>query len=683
MFTCKKMGTTKTTALFIAAAALVWSVAARVLLLMPFGASLRFLAFQLLFIALPGMALFKLLRVNATPLQALCASYALGILAVVAVYFCFVPFGLQQYVLYGLLAVAALSAAVLFFNRKRHLSSEADGGEMRIALTFAAVAGVITFVLLSMAYLNPAISGERTYYHDTLYGINLVTAAARSFPLQSMMMSGLKLLYHMFYYSYSALLYLVIGLPAFETTTQLSLIAIAPFAAACFVALAKHICKRNRTVWFAAAVFVLIPSFNFAHSMNIDTLGFPLSMAYNMLAPVFFFRAQQQSRGINRSHILAAVLLVGALGAKGPLAVSVLFGFCFVLLLELIRDKNLLIFPKGLLYAVTFFLFFMLLYGGGSSVGDSMSISPFYSAIRTDFAYLLYEKLPQPLYVALCVIWYCLTLSPIFTLSMAAAIVCVSRCKKADELLLFALGAGAEAFVMINLLKQGGSSELYFISGIYPIIFLIGLHAANRIREEKPTGKPAAGVAAALLVLCLFFDAKTSLGYYSGAAEWKNRFYIGIPAAAKYSVFREEAVPLPETQVMGAVTPADYEAYLWLRDNTPEDAVIVSYRYERDNLYFCGSCFSERAFYLEGWNYITQEDTNDLTPEKVNRDTYIRFFFATQEESYARILSMQGCDYIMLDRVVCGDWQLSDAYVDEVFRNEATPIYKIKEFELN
>ncbi|MBR5501879.1 MAG: hypothetical protein IKV55_02475, partial [Oscillospiraceae bacterium] len=143
-----------------------------------------------------------------------------------------------------------------------------------------------------------------------------------------------------------------------------------------------------------------------------------------------------------------------------------------------------------------------------------------------DFALALRVKLPQPLYVALCVIWYCLTLSPIFMQSMAAAIVCLSRCKKADELLLFALGAGAEAFVMINLLKQGGSSELYFISGIYPIIFLIGLHAVNRIREEKPAGKHAAGVAAALLVLCLFFDAKTSLGYYSGAAEWKNRFYL-------------------------------------------------------------------------------------------------------------------------------------------------------------
>ncbi|MBQ4094023.1 MAG: hypothetical protein IJC61_03170, partial [Oscillospiraceae bacterium] len=598
MSVCKKLGTTKCAALTIAAAALLWSVAARVFLLLPFAKSFGFIGFQLLFIALPGMAALKLLRVSATPLQALCASYGLGMLAVVAVYFLCVPFGLQSYALYMLLGVAALSAAVLVIKRRQPLSAAKDEGELSVALGFAVLAGVITFVLLSMAYLNPAISGTRTYYHDTLYGVNLVTAAACSFPMQSLMMSGLQLLYHMFYYSYSALLYLVIGLPAFETTTQLSLIAIAPFAAACFVALAHSILKNKKLVLFASAVFCLIPSFFFTHSLYIDTLGFPLSIAYCMLAPVFFFSGQQQSRGINRSHITAVLLLVGALGAKGPLAVSVLFGICFVLLMELIRDKNLLIFPKGLLYAVTFFLFFMLLYGGGKSVGDSMSISPFYSAIRTDFAYLIYEKLPQPLYVALCVIWYCLSLSPIVSLSLAAVIVCLCRCRKADAPLLFAAGAGAEAMVMINLLKQGGSSELYFISGIYPLLFLAGLYAAKRIAQEKPFKKLPAILAAALLVLCLAGDAKDSLGYFTGAAEWKHRFPLGVPAAVHYSVFREEEVPRHEAQVLGAVTPADYEAYLWLKENTPEDAVIVSYRYERDNLYFCGSCFSERAFYL-------------------------------------------------------------------------------------
>jgi len=85
---------------------------------------------------------------------------------------------------------------------------------------------------------------------------------------------------------------------------------------------------------------------------------------------------------------------------------------------------------------------------------------------------------------------------------------------------------------------------------------------------------------------------------------------------------------------------------------------------------------------LHNIDYITQKDTNDLTDEKVRRDTIIRFFFDDKDEAYSRVLAMEGCDYLMLDTVVCGDWALSDKYVEKVFSNEATTIYKIKEFEL-
>lgn len=678
----KNAGVTKRAFVQLACIAAVWVAAARVLLLMPFSASIGFLLFQLCCVVAPGAALHKLFAVKTTPLQSLVSCYGLGLLAVVAVYFCFIPFGFGNYILYGFIALAVLSLAVLFLKRKQHLSAEADTGELGIAIVFSAVALAITFVLLSMAYLNPELSGTRAYYHDTLYGVNLVTAASRSFPMRSLMMSGLTSFYHMFYYAYAACLRLLIGLPSFETTTQLTLITISPFVAAAFTALARMLCKQRRTLIFAAAAFTLIPAFHFTHSLYVDTLGFPLSMGYCIFTPLLFFKAQQLSRGLNRAHLLAAVFLVGALGAKGPLAVSILFGICFVLLVELIRDKNWWVIPKGLLYAVLFFAFFMLLYGGGAGIGDSMSVQPFYSAVESWLALQLRGKVPQWLLVILSVIWYCLTVSPLFSVSFAAVLFALFCRKERTEPLWFCFGAAIEAFVMINLFKQGGSSEMYFVMSLYPILFAAALGVFEKADLRAALRKPLPLITAALLIFSLGYDAKISLGFFTGAAEWKGRFPIGIPAAVNYSVFNDSEVEIPETQADKVVTPEDYEAYLWLYENTPEDAVVVSYRYIKDNLYFCGSCFSERAFFLEGWYYITQKDTNDLTDEKVRRDTIVRFFFDDKDEAYSRVLAMEGCDYLMLDTVVCGDWSLSDKYVEKVFSNEATTIYKIKEFEL-
>ena len=49
------------------------------------------------------------------------------------------------------------------------------------------------------------------------------------------------------------------------------------------------------------------------------------------------------------------------------------------------------------------------------------------------------------------------------------------------------------------------------------------------------------------------------------------------------------------------------EAYLWLRDNTPEDAKIAVDRFSEEldyrNIYFYAGAFSERQCYLEGYDY--------------------------------------------------------------------------------
>lgn len=116
-------------------------------------------------------------------------------------------------------------------------------------------------------------------------------------------------------------------------------------------------------------------------------------------------------------------------------------------------------------------------------------------------------------------------------------------------------------------------------------------------------------------------------------------------------------------------------------NNTPEDAVFSDYRYSTNNKYFCASIFSQRSCYLEGWGYLTMEDSNNNTDEKIRRDTIVRFFNDTKQESFSLLLAQEGVEYLVFERVITGDWELSDTYVDEVFRNDDVIIYKIRPVE--
>ena len=71
------------------------------------------------------------------------------------------------------------------------------------------------------------------------------------------------------------------------------------------------------------------------------------------------------------------------------------------------------------------------------------------------------------------------------------------------------------------------------------------------------------------------------------------------------------------------------------------------------------------------------EDKNNNKNEKIRRDTIVRFFNETKEEGFCMLLKQEGVDYLLFEKEITGDWELSDRFVDEVFRNDDVIIYKI------
>ena len=664
---------------FLGCAAAVWTAAAGVLLSMPLVLSVRFLLFQLLCVVLPGLALHKLFALNTTPLQTLVFSYGFGFSAVVAVYFCFAPFARCELIPYALAVLAVLSAAVLWVKRSRPFSAATDSGELKRALCFAAVGMLFTFVLLSMANLNPAISGTRTYYHDTVNGVGLTASASRGFPMHTLQMAGWKFPYHIFFYSYTAAVYLTTGIPAFEVVMNCSLITLAPFCIAVFAALLQKLCKNKHLNTAGCICFTLLPSFGYIHCLYADTIAFPVGVVFGMLSVLAFFIGQESGYRVTRWHIVSSLMLCVATGAKGPVAVSYLFGICFVLLVELIREKNWWVIPKGLLFAVPFFALYFLLYMGGA--GDSMSIRPLANAAGIAAAKWLSAFLPAAAANGIGAVVFALSRCWLTTAALIFMAVYCAKKKPRSAAVCFSLGASLEAFVLINLFVQMGSSEIYFLSGIWPVILAAALLCLEgALQNTQP--RRAAAAAAALLAVSLLVNGPACLASIIGEGS-EGAYPFGVKAAAEYSALGDAQTECDASRRAMYVSPAEYEAYLWLRGNTPEDAVIANYRYTLYNKFFCGSAFSERAFYLEGWGYVTMEDSNSNTPEKVRRDSFLRSMHDYRMESMLPVLSQEGVDYYLMERAVIPDWEFSDQFCEEVFRNEEVIIYKLGEVVWN
>ena len=682
-----KLGTTKYAVVIIAAGYLLWGVAAYVFLAMPLLDILKFLLFQVLAVALPGIAIYKLFNLKLSPLEGLTLSYAFGIAALCAVYFLFAPFGAMDYIKYGVLALALGSIVVLVLKRGLSLSAKADEGEMRIALIVGAFALAASFITLSAANLDPLLAGARGYFHDTMNGVSLTVSASRSFPMTFLQMSGTEHRYHILYFAYGAIMKLCTNIDAFEVTTKLTLITISPLIAAAIACLAKKALKSNILTAVACVFAVVIPSGTSAMYLFRDTIGYPFGLAFAILTVLLFFKAEEtSSRKINRCHVASLICLLVTTGGKGPLAVTVLFGICFCLLLRLIREKDWSVILKGLLFALPFFACYCLIYVGG----DTVSFSVLYSAQRTEFAYGIVNSVSPLLYYALCFFYQVITFDPVLTAAIVFIIVYYCVFKKEHNLLVdFTAGGLIIGYIFVCFFKQTGSSEWYFLLVMIPfavislIYILFSLLKKADGKKTKPFIIAMTGCVAAILLATSTMDA---VKYYYG--DYPPILKEGILAAARYSRFSHERLTTAHELNTGVsyeerpfcVSVPEYEAYIWLRDNTEEDAIIADSRYLTCNTFFNGTSFSERSFYLEGTRFVTMDDTNDNTEEKLRRESTLHFLYDYLDDSMCVLLANEGCDYIIINDYVTPDFSVRGKYGTLVFENSEMKIYKITDF---
>ncbi|MBR3355216.1 MAG: hypothetical protein IKG47_07685 [Oscillospiraceae bacterium] len=656
-----------------------WVILSFAFLGLPVSTAILFILYLLLVIFVPGLTILSFTKHSFSGKDTIIFSFAIGYAVILLLYLILAM--VNDLALYSkLLIVSSLLflAVFLFLIIKKKIRFDYPATDVPVFLACAA-AVTLTFVLLSMANLEPDLVGARPYYHDTLNGVGLTVSASRSFPMQSLQMSGWIFPYHLGYYIYTSSIMELLHTSAFEAVIKLSLIPVSPLCILSFASIMDLVkIKKKNLRNIILCILSFIPSFGLLHYLYMDTLGYPFGLFMCLASFIMFNTANSKDRRLNCLHVLSSLFLSAGMLSKGPLSVSFMFGTCFVLLLELIRKRNLWVIPKGLTYTIPFFLLYFVVYG--NSAGDSMFYYPLFSAIQTPLAFALQGIFPEWLRRTICAVYYTSSLSWVLFISFLVVVSAVIR-RKAEKIDIYAVSAVTIGYILLNTFKQEGSSELYFVSGVYPICFIAAAGHMEKWLLSLNKGKKAyaAGVIAVLLILALIPDAHFSADLFAGDDATEKSQATGLKSALTYSIINyRKNKHLDLSAVNGAViTEGQYEAFIWMKENLPESAVFSDYRYSSNNKFFGASIFSERSCFLEGWGYLTMEDKNNNKEEKIRRDTIVRFFNETKEESFCMLLKQEGVDYLVFEKAITGDWELSDKYVDEVFRNSDVIVYKI------
>ncbi len=117
------------------------------------------------------------------------------------------------------------------------------------------------------------------------------------------------------------------------------------------------------------------------------------------------------------------------------------------------------------------------------------------------------------------------------------------------------------------------------------------------------------------------------------------------------------------------------EAYLWLRDNTPEDSVIAVDRLSEEldyrSIYFYASAFAERQCYLEGYDY------SDISEDQVEAKLSMNEkFFGSDPLLTDTAIEVSGVDYLVVTSMGHPEYQPTSRNLKLVFNNTEVSIYK-------
>ena len=647
-----------------------------------FTVTIIFLLYLIFWIQIPGMLLEHfLLPARIKRSSKLLAGFFIGFIFLATIYLIESFTGVD-----GLITITGpLFSAIGFIthlnkqDKKYRIALGYSTGVWAIVFCFIFIASVVNFQLK----YNMALSGQTTQvYHDYLFHTGNIVSLSRSFPNNDIRVDGLTFYYHYFYELVFAMCKHIFKLDAFSLYVNGNALMSAWPLSLALVTLGTRIkgrsdCRKRNYFFYCFGIFMscicIMPlnivgvklPFSWANNHfygNPNALGVSLSLSILVIdILVDLWNEKVAIRRLVVMYLLAAAA-TGFKGTTGALLVAIAWS---VFIIQLIIERKFYL--QRLLYPIVMTLGFVLTYlvvtvGVHSSGANNraMEITPAGTLEASRIGQIItklgldYMSFPWVVIAviisAICIVGPCILAFVGFTVDKCKVL--FKDGKIGDIFDWFAIGSVIMGVIGFETFSVPGLSQGYFIitnAGFiyYCAVKYIIAHQKNIISTITKTF---------FVIGCLFIVVDLAYFCYDDV---KQNTVFNTPANSEANLVSADTM----------------EAYLWLRDNTEEDAKVAVDRLSEEldyrSIYFYCSAFAERQCFLEGYDY------SDVTEKQVDAMKTINEKFFSDNSAEAELaMEMNGIDYLVVTEMMHPGYEPSGLKLKLVFKNDEVSIYR-------
>ena len=637
---------------------------------------------------LAGYAVLLLSRIRTRTLaERVALSYGFGSTLSMLIYFLFMIPGWKAALPYATLTEGLAASVYVWKKESGRKETEPESGGMLLCLALLFIYLLLFTFAGSFVNSMPDETGGTGYYVDWPFWAGNNIGFTKAFPGTRFRQVGVPFAYHYF----SSLLMAQTSLCTGVEINAVSFYFSGIFGGILLIFSAGFFgtrVLRNRWLVLVFMLAVLFTNGNyttFTWHILICPFGYDYGYAYGMLT--LGALAEILLRKRNREYLwVSCVFLAMCTGAKGPVAALVLV-CCGVATLYLLIRKEI---KTGLLCGFLWLLSFLAIYYifimyhepgrtlasrieyiGGLDVNTVTSSSVWLPGVMGELQYGYRIAGHSRILGLISILLYVYRSNKVVALLIGIGFIRILRdlFRKKGDALLYALEASCAVGILLAIyLTQKGGSQMYFMMGMYPMGAMAGLYALdNWFAEEKekvPQGGNRFAHGALFAVVCLLGMSVSSYSetvipkFREGFATIRSKL-----TAADYSM-----------DFWFYADREDYEAFVWLKENTPEMTVFAMDSFE--NAYGAETPMMAGVF---SGRYVWNEQKYVRLAEAEARNRIMDGLDADPEGTL-QTLRENGVSYL-LSRVKEGKEEYGSRtdLLREEFRNGHYIIYRLRE----
>lgn len=647
----------------------------------------RFLAFEALYVLLPGCLLYVLLTAApGGPLRTLAVGWPLGYALEIGAFALTAGLHMRGLLTFlPLIAAAVLGPCVVYRRRRAHLphGGRPGGRERGAEPLLAAIAIAIVLVLLGLGFFAtyplPEHAGSVFYFLDNVDYVSFSAEALHHWPITEPFLADHPFRYYTGVFMHVAAIKQVMGvslavvifrlLPAMATVVAMlqfwclgGLLGRSRWAGPVTVALLVFVenlkLYPTSTKIFGVALFsefAWSPTYGFGVIFFLGLLILFRSQLLRMSVSDTPSDSRPPAFRVAGSLIMLVVLALGAGAVKAPAIATFVGGLGLYWLWRVARAKadRLLSYCVVLALACFLAMYFLLLSGASGPAATLTEFAPLNFLKYTVFGSALAAHPGLVPLVGAAVVMFAWKLLPV-----GGVLWPLWRRGAWSPFMSLALAIFVVSFAVFVLMGSPADNETYFIWYGYLALIPIAAVTSITLWSEIPRGARRAIARVCVVVVIL------------GTAI----------AAARYT----RTVPRDSPSHPG-LTAALYRGLVWVREHTgscdvlavnTHNVVTAGSKSPRvDSEYFYYSAFAERRVLLESW-ILTIQGQHGEQPYPA--------LYALNSEATAhgrpaavRALARRGASYILIDKSHGGHVREPASVSRLVFANSALDVYRI------